>query len=110
MSNPQLALLQGLLRRPGSIDNSPVDGAKIVFFLKFGNLGRGVGCVAPAAADALYPGGEVGCEKQAGEANIKSVCDVTDRMSFRIAGKYRVDHDGMSLGKYSSGALRHQFI
>src|SRR5450432_2604061 len=110
VSDPELALLQGLRRRSASIDNSPIDGAKIVFFLKFCNFWRGVGCIAPAAADALHSGGEVGGEKEADEAGVEIPRGAVDRIAFGFAGKHRVDHDGMTLGKDPAGALAQHFV
>src|SRR5258708_3720451 len=60
-----LAPLQRLLRCPGGVDVSPIDRADIIFLLKSGNLRRGIGCIALAAADTAQSGLEVGGEKKA---------------------------------------------
>src|SRR5438045_1858229 len=57
------AVLERLLSRPGCIDGRPTDMADIIVLLQRGNLLRGVGCVAAAAADPRLPDREVRNEK-----------------------------------------------
>ena len=57
------AVLERLRLCPGCIDGRPTDMADIIVLLLRGNLLRGVGRVAPAAADSRLAGGEVGDEE-----------------------------------------------
>jgi hypothetical protein len=65
MGDAGLAPVQRLLRCPGGVDVSPIDGADIILLLKSGNLRRGIGSIALAMADTAQPGLEVGGEKNA---------------------------------------------
>ena len=82
---------------PGCIDDRPIDCADIVFFLKPGNLGGGVGCVALAAADTALSRRKISLEKEAGKADIQFARGIADRGPFRFMCKHRVDDDGMAL-------------
>jgi hypothetical protein len=57
--------VQGLLRRSRSVDLCPIHSAEVVFLLKLGNLGRGIGCVGVAAANALLTDRKVSGQKKA---------------------------------------------
>src|ERR1700680_2920327 len=70
VSDPGLALYQGLLWRSGCIDDSPVNPADIIVLLNFGNLRRCVGCIALAAADAAHSGRKVSREKEPDKPDI----------------------------------------
>ena len=100
-SDPGLALFQGLLGRSGRIDDRPVDRANIIFLLKFGNLGRRIGGVALAAADAAQSGRKIGDEKEPDKPDVQLARGIADRGSFRLTRKHRVDHDGMALRQES---------
>src|ERR1700693_3134600 len=54
-----LAQLEGLAGRSGRIDDVPIDCADILFLLQSGDLGRNVGCITLAPANALLSGRKV---------------------------------------------------
>ena len=101
---------QRLRRRSGGIDDHPIDRADIIFLLKPGDFGRGVGCIALAAADAAQSGGKIGYEEEADKPDIQFAGGVADRAPLRLTGKYRVSHDGMGLRKDPDSALHKGFV
>ena len=99
MRDSGLALLQGLFGCSGGIDDVPIDRANIILLLKLGDLGRGVGRIALATANASLSGRKVGCQKEADKADILLERGLADRNAFRFTGKHRIDHHGMALDK-----------
>src|SRR5260370_23054845 len=79
MIHPGLTLYQSLLRWAGCIDDCPIDRTDIIFLLKPGDFGRGVGCIARAAADAAQSGGKIGYEKEADKPDIQPMSGVPER-------------------------------
>ena len=110
MRDSGLALLQGLFGCSGGIDDVPVDRADIILFLKSGDLGRSVGCIALATTNAALSGRKVGLEKEADKPDIQLARGVADRGSFRCARKHRVDDNGMALDKDPDGALHEGIV
>src|SRR5262249_43380249 len=97
------AEFQRLLWRSRRIDRRPVDRADIVFFLQLGDLGRGVRRVPSAGADTLQSGCKIGVKVETDEPNAQLARGIADRSPFGLVGKYRVDHDRMSLRKNANG-------
>lgn len=110
LCDPALASQESLLQGPGSINYGPIDRANTILLLKFGNLRRGVGCIAPAAADAIEPGRQIGYEKEADKPDVQIARGGADRNSFNFMRKNRVHDDGMALRKRSNGALHKNFV
>ena len=78
--------------------------------LEPGDLGRSVGCVALAAADAAPSGRKIRLKKEADKSNIQPACGIADRGSLRFSRKHRVGDDGMALRENPQGALHEKFV
>ena len=94
-----LALLQGLFGCSGGINDGPIDRANIILFLKPGDLGRGVGCIALATTNTALSGRKVGCQKEADKVDVMLERSLAYRSAFHFSGKHRIDYHGMALDK-----------
>ncbi len=110
MSDPSLAVFQSLSWCSRCIDDDPVDCTDVVFLLKPGDLGRGVGRIALAATDAVHSGRKVGYEKEAGKRDTQLARGIVDLGPFLFMRKHCVHHDGMALGNNPDRTLHQGLV
>lgn len=99
------AALERLRWCPGCIDGRPTHMADIIVLLQRGNLLRGIGCVAAAAADLGLPGRQIRHQEEAAERHVTIPGKRGEGVPLDISGEHAVDDRRMALGQHTPGAL-----